>query len=60
MTKSDREWQAEDDFRTLVSAQEVNSDKSRLGRARRAGRRIVKKETRTLGLKRQMLASRRR
>lgn len=59
MTKSDREWQAEDDFRTLVSAQEVNSSKSRLTRARRAGRRIVRKETRTLGVKRQIAGKRR-
>jgi hypothetical protein len=54
MSKSDREWQAEDDFRSLVSAQEVTTDKRRFSRARRAGRRIVRKETRTLGLKRRI------
>ncbi len=60
MTKSDRDWQAEDDFRTLVSAQEVSSNKGRHKRARTAGRRLVRKETRTLGLKRKMLSDRSR
>jgi len=59
MTKSDRDWQADDDFRTLVSVQEINSDKRRLTRARGAGRRMIKKETRALGLKRQLVARRR-
>lgn len=43
-SKSDREWQAEDDFRTLTSAEEVTADKGRLTRAKVAGRKLVKKE----------------
>lgn len=36
--KSDRDYQAEDDFRTLERAHEVVSDKSRHGAAKKHGR----------------------
>jgi hypothetical protein len=42
MSAQDRRWQAEDDFRTLTSSEEIQADKRRLTRARRAGKRLVK------------------
>jgi len=54
-SKSEKDWQAEDDFRSLCSAQEVTSDSGRHSRARRAGKRIVTKESKALGLKRQLI-----
>lgn len=34
MTKSDKEWQAEDDMRTLLEAKKIQGDKNRLAAAR--------------------------
>jgi hypothetical protein len=42
MTAADRRWQAEDDFRTLTSTEEIKSDRRRLSRAKRAGKKMVK------------------
>ena len=41
MIGPDRDWQAEDDFRTLQRAEEVKSDKDRHGRALAIGKQQV-------------------
>ena len=35
-SKSEKDWMAEDDFRTLARAREIEADKARLSRAKKA------------------------
>lgn len=58
--KAEREWQAEDDFRSLTSAEEVRRDRKRLTRAKSAGRRIVRDAEKALALKRDLTGGRSR
>lgn len=60
VSKSDKQWQAEDDFRTLTSAEEVTADKARLSRAKRAGRALVAKEQKALKTKQRVAREPRR
>jgi hypothetical protein len=46
--KNTRDWEAEDDFRTLARAEEIKSSRGRLSKAKTAGRRIVKEEQKAL------------
>jgi hypothetical protein len=46
--KSARDWEAEEDFRTLARAEEIRSSRGRLSKAKTAGRRIVKEEQKAL------------
>ncbi len=51
MAKSNATWEAESDFRTLASAEEVKSNRARLGKAKRAGAKIVREEKKALIVK---------
>lgn len=42
MSKMERDWQAEDDLRTLVRAREIQNDKERLKRARALAQKQMK------------------
>ncbi len=41
MTAQDRKWQAENDARTLISAEEINLDSARKGRALTEAKKIA-------------------
>ena len=60
MNAQDRKWEAEDDFRSLVLAEQVRTNKGRFRRAKVAGRRIVRDETKALRVKRSISSSRSR
>lgn len=45
---SDNKWQAEDDHRTLLRADEVTSDRKRLSAAKQHGKRQLKAITRVM------------
>lgn len=47
-SSSERDWQAEDDFRTLERADELRSDRRRLGGAMKHGKRRLKAMTRIM------------
>jgi hypothetical protein len=57
--KGEALWQAEDDFRTLANAEEITSDRGRLGKAKRAGRALVKREKAALAKKERVASGRR-
>jgi hypothetical protein len=44
MSKSEEDWQAEDDAHTIARAEEVKADPERLKRAQKAAKRIVEQE----------------
>ena len=44
LTKQEKEWQAQDDARTLASAEEVKSDKPRLNAAKKQARIMAKEQ----------------
>ena len=46
IAKADMEWRAQDDARTLMYAEEVKADKSRLSRAKKAALKIAKEKER--------------
>ena len=42
--KTEKDWEAEDDFRTLARAEEIKRDKKRMGKARKAGTNVLKEK----------------
>lgn len=48
MEKSEKEWMAESDMRTLAEAEQIKSDKQRMTRAKRAGQRLLKEKKKEL------------
>jgi hypothetical protein len=51
MSEKIKDWEAEDDLRTLARAEEIKADKKRMQRAQKAGKRVLKdkqKEVRTI------------
>lgn len=51
MPKPNAAWEAESDFRTLAGAEEVKSDRARLGKAKKAGQKIIREEKKALIVK---------
>lgn len=56
--KTEDQWQAEDDFRTLTQAEEVMVDTKRLNKAKKAGKALVAKEKKALARKEKVAGSR--
>ena len=56
MAKSDKQFEAEFDFRALASAEEVKSTPSRLRAAKAAGKKIVAEEKKALTVKQRVVA----
>jgi hypothetical protein len=44
LTKQERDWEAEDDFRTVTRAKEIMNDKKRMSKAKKAGKRVLKEK----------------
>ncbi len=51
MRKAEAKWEAENDFRALAGAEEIKSDRARLGKAKKAGVKIVREERKALIVK---------
>lgn len=60
VSSQDRKWEAESDFRSLVEAEQVRTDAKRHRRAKTAGRRMVREETKALKTKRSLVRAPRR
>ena len=43
-TKSEQDWQAESDARTLQEAEAIKTDQKRMGRAQEAAKKMLKEE----------------
>jgi hypothetical protein len=44
MNKSEKEWMAESDMRTLAEAEAIKADKNRLSRAGKAAKRMIREK----------------
>lgn len=60
IVKAKDDWQAQEDFRALARAEEIQANKARLARAKRAGRKIVEQEQKALNVKQRVVGGRRR
>ncbi len=56
---TDAQFQAQDDFRSLTNAVEVQSDPARLRRAKAAGKKIVVQDQKALAIKKKVATKKR-